>query len=548
VDGVAPRLIPPAPSFAHPTEKLVWDKLRSQLEADSFLAANVRLHAHEDFYEADLVVGIPGCGFAVIEVKGGQITRDDSGWIQATRDGPKRIDPARQADRIKRKLDSYARNRGWTHGPLRFESLVAFPATDFGPEDPSPDIPRWSLIARGDLDNAAELVFRALNQRRTSTHRPTAEDVRELADILGSPGDPQALLIGVADARAEHVQRLTEEQYDILQAYRRNPRVYVSGGPGTGKTWLAIEQARRYAADGNDVLFVCYSRGLARWVQKAVEAMKPDTVARHITVKTFHALGVGVAGIDVGEDADQHWWEVTLPELMLPHAKPTYDVLVVDEAQDFIDTWWPPLLGMLRKDQMFLAGDEQQSVFAGRQGTPAVEMAFMTLTKNLRNTEQIAALLNPMAADRMTYLGGQGPPVRFVQCTTSQACDVADEEVQRLLEAGHPDGDIAVLTTKSRHANHRRVEYELGKDGLWDGFWMDDEVFYSTVMGFKGLERPIVVLAVDGFREGVARDVMYTGMSRARDQLVVCADVAEIEPVVGKEVVKRLIQASSPTA
>ena len=60
-------------------------------------------------------------------------------------------------------------------------------------------------------------------------------------------------------------------------------------------------------------------------------------------------------------------------------------------------------------------------------------------------------------------------------------------------------------------------------------------------MGFKGLERPVVVLAVDGFHEGVAREVMYTGLSRARDELVVCGDLDQIRDVVGKEVAKRLV-------
>ena len=59
-------------------------------------------------------------------------------------------------------------------------------------------------------------------------------------------------------------------------------------------------------------------------------------------------------------------------------------------------------------------------------------------------------------------------------------------------------------------------------------------------MGFKGLERPVVVLAVDGFHEGVARDVMYAGLSRARDQLVVCGDLELVAPVVGREVARRL--------
>jgi hypothetical protein len=29
--------------------------------------------------------------------------------------------------------------------------------------------------------------------------------------------------------------------------------------------------------------------------------------------------------------------------------------------------------------------------------------------------------------------------------------------------------------------------------------WKQDDVFYSTVAGFKGLERSAVVLAIDGF-------------------------------------------------
>jgi ATP-dependent exoDNAse (exonuclease V) alpha subunit len=44
------------------------------------------------------------------------------------------------------------------------------------------------------------------------------------------------------------------------------------------------------------------------------------------------------------------------------------------------------------------------------------------------------------------------------------------------------------------------------------------------VSGFKGLERPVVVLAIDGFHKETERDdVLYVGISRARDKLVVVA-------------------------
>jgi ATP-dependent exoDNAse (exonuclease V) alpha subunit len=44
------------------------------------------------------------------------------------------------------------------------------------------------------------------------------------------------------------------------------------------------------------------------------------------------------------------------------------------------------------------------------------------------------------------------------------------------------------------------------------------------VGGFKGLERPVVVLAIDGFHKDTEKDdVLYVGISRARDKLVVVA-------------------------
>ena len=50
-----------------------------------------------------------------------------------------------------------------------------------------------------------------------------------------------------------------------------------------------------------------------------------------------------------------------------------------------------------------------------------------------------------------------------------------------------------------------------------------------------------VVLAIDGFRDdATARETLLVGMSRARDQLVVCGDPDELRRVGGKEMAKKL--------
>ena len=61
------------------------------------------------------------------------------------------------------------------------------------------------------------------------------------------------------------------------------------------------------------------------------------------------------------------------------------------------------------------------------------------------------------------------------------------------------------------------------------------------MLGFKGLERPVVVLAINGFRDlSRAKEMLYVGLSRAQTLLVVCGDPELIASVGGEGVRRRL--------
>jgi len=117
----------------------------------------------------------------------------------------------------------------------------------------------------------------------------------------------------------------------------------------------------------------------------------------------------------------------------------------------------------------------------------------------------------------------------------------ADSEVDRLLGEGWQPGQIALLVTGKRHQLQMAMLGYHGWGGYWDAFFAAEDVFYGHVLGFKGLERPVVVLAVNGLREeSRGREYLYVGLSRARCCLVVCGDLGQIAAVGGASVRRRL--------
>lgn len=140
----------------------------------------------------------------------------------------------------------------------------------------------------------------------------------------------------------------------------------------------------------------------------------------------------------------------------------------------------------------------------------------------------------------MRLRGGDGPAVRLVACSPDEALDRADDAVDELLDDWRPQ-DIALLTTGSRHPEQKERQ-DRGQDLYWESFWDEEQVFYGHVLGFKGLERRVVVLALnEKERTERSRERLYVGLSRARDQLVVCGDPEYIREV-GGEALLRAIQ------
>ena len=540
-----PTLIPAQPGFATTSERKVWELLRSQLGDDDVLVSGQRISSRDKDHEIDICVAFADGGIVVVEVKGGQVWYDD-GWKIDRRGQVDSIDPVNQARQAQYALRSWLDQdpRWGRRSGLRWGHAVVLPYTLLAHDFATPDAQRWQVAGRDDLDDLAGFLRRIVLGQTNAKRLTTLDDLHALVDVLGGRGLPQRDLIGEAAEREDEVERLSAEQAVILKAARLLNRVEIRGGAGSGKTWLAVEQARRLSKDGQRVALTCYSRGLAAWLQRRVATLPRRE--RPAYVGTFHNLGVEW-GAPTGSDDDSDFWEVQLPELMVglgdrqPDGK-LFDAVVVDEAQDFADLWWPAALAALKDEDaggLYVFTDEGQRVFS-RFGGPPTGLVPLVLDQNLRNTRQIAESFSTLAPIRMRLGDVDGPAVRFVECSPGEALELAEDQVDPLLEAGWRPEDVALLATGSR-SPEQKARQEAGPESYWDTFWDAEQVFYGHVLGFKGLERPAVILALNEteIRER-SKERLYVGLSRARDQLVVVGDPDFVAAVGGTAVLRHL--------
>lgn len=529
-----PRVLPAHPVYGHPTEEKVVDLLREQLSDDDLIVVGQRVSTDLKEHEVDILVAMPGAGIVAIEVKAGQITVEDGCWIQGSGSRRVAIDPVTQCREGLYALRGYVgEDPRWPDRPQRWTHLLVFPNASIPGDFAMPEIRRHRIVDRDQLGDLAGIAHR-LARDSGPADRPflAAETVARLAEILGGRGLPQRDVVARAAENADVADALTREQSVLLRAVDALPRVELRGGAGSGKTYLALEQARRLSRDGRRVALICYSHGLAGYLRRVTGGWRRREQPAY--VGEFHALGVEW-GAPVGPDervrsaSSVRWWEEELPRLMtdladgLPDGR-RFDAVIVDEAQDFADSWWRPVLGALKdreNGRLMIVGDAGQSVFQ-RTGRPPVDLVPLVLDHNLRNTRQIASAFMPLVGQRMEPRGGDGPAVRYVDVPDGvDPIAVGDDEAVRLLDEGWQPRDVALLTIGSRHPMQVELQQD-GNDSYWETFWSGEDIFYGHVLGFKGLERRAVVLVCNGY-EGIdrLRERVYVGLSRATDVLVV---------------------------
>ena len=488
--------------------------------------------------EIDFLIAHPDYGVLIMEVKGGDIHIENGRWFSGRHEIK---DPCEQAERNRQALGDWLANDPRTKGiPFALFPAVALPdARVSGHIRPDcPDDIFIDMTHLHDLENRLLAIFSYWQPRADARNASMGgkRAVEALVSLLVPTRRLQPRIVEQFARENRKIEELTHQQFKILKMLRYQKRAAIIGGAGTGKTLLAMEKAAQLAESGLRVLFVCFNTNLAKWINGRLQHPQVD-------VLTFHALvGRMVQHARINVPSGSSFYEQA-PELLVdalsvlraPDADPAllYDAVIVDEGQDFDDTWWIGLLDTLKDPQdgvFYVFFDESQRIFTQISQIP-IEGAPLYLEENLRNTQHIHERLKPYSGHAdMQCIGPEGRPVEIIPAPDKQSERRALQRVLHRLvnEEGVPAEDIIVLTPASEKRSQWQNDDQLGNFILtWR---LDTEMPLAarvcTIQRYKGLESAVVILTeLHALREEIANQLLYVGLSRARNHAIVIGDL-----------------------
>jgi hypothetical protein len=500
-------------------------------------------HQRKPWAEIDFVL-VGAAGVFCLEVKGGRVQRSNGVWIyvDGSEEGhPNAEGPFAQAGSASAALFKHLR----AFLPSSAELLVGYGVVtpDFKFSVRGPDLVPDVVYDIGDTQASfATYMARLANywhDRMLHRREPTLLGESAQASIkrhLRGDFDLEPCLQHQLGFVGEQLHRLTEEQYETVDGLIENPRVIVKGGPGTGKSLLALREARRFAAEGKRVLLCCFSDFLAGHLHTACDSPQLTISC----LRSYMRRIVCSAGLEYRLppaeeiDLDQVYYPQLSAEVALDwDESDRFDVLIVDEAQDvlrdtYLDFFDVALNGGLTEGSWRLFMDNNQDIYHNRepaalQRINKIGPTQFTLRINCRNTKPIAvatALLArvPLAETRVA----EGPEVAYKWFTNFRhQSSLVASHINSLLSGGLNPDQITVLSAKSVAKSPwlrglERVPFPLVQVDTAPKR-SPKAIGFSSIKDFKGLESDAVILTdIDDLESDEFRELIYVGTSRAR--------------------------------
>lgn len=511
------RIIPAYPYANNSNAEIQFFNLLKNIELDgsyavAFHSVNITNHNSKRFAEADFVI-VCKHGLFVFEVKGGSVTVENGQWYTENIKGKYAIqNPFRQANTAVHAINNKINEELKYFKPrIPIGYGVIFPNAKWSIS--SMEWAREEICDQVDLANFKWWIrsfFDYWNNKQDNGNYLLKSDIDAIVDFLRPNFELVEPLFSNVEFVDTQVLRLTQEQYSLLDIACVNQRIICKGGAGTGKTFLALELAKRLSTVNKNILFVCKSVWLRNFLTSKISSENVD-------LATMDSINV----------------------CMKKSSIEFYDILIIDEGQDVLNfkdlcKLNSILAGGFECGQWYFFHDSnnQSNILSvmipealewlKKQGNPMI----LPLSINCRNTkkivETIEAKLNCDLGVPMVYSGQR--VVEFTDNTKTLVIKLI-ELIKTLTDSELDLGQITILSPLPIRKSMVSLlsEYVLEQITVLDDYSVRkipfDNLTYSQIKDFKGLENDVIILvdmAEPILTTYTNNTLYYVAMTRAR--------------------------------
>jgi len=560
------RMIPSviSPEVKSNAERKVFEWFRDDPTTEDWIVLHslgISNHNKVIHGEIDFLVIAPYMGLFAIEVKGGRVKRTNGIWSftdRYSRVSKRERGPFDQAwDGIFSIISTLKKRFDISHSHLTeifFGIGVMFP--DISYDVVGCDEEQWQVFDCNDLNRVGDFIRRIFEGSKKKWEElynkplpyrklPGPDDVNYLASLLRGDFDKAFSINVLMRYTEEELVELTKEQYRCLDQLDDNPRCLIKGPAGTGKTLLALEEAKRSVANGMRVALFCFNVNLCDWVKRYFnnipESLQPAYVG------TFHSYMINVIRrkdkqllFPETENDMNLFYSETVPisvrSILTEDSNyDKFDKIIVDEAQDLINPRYLDVMdaclkkGFVRGKWTMFGDFSMQAIYA--EGiTEQVMMDMLEertsfirfkLTINCRNTKPICDEIKTVTEFQQPsgmWIKTDGPPVNYI---TFSDMDDQKEKLESVLDyltkEGISEKNITILSPVRRENSVISMVKKYNIRNYSDV--SDRYITFSTIQGFKGLENSVIILTdINSFED---KKLMYVALSRPRTCLYV---------------------------
>ena len=480
-------------------------------------------------------------GFVTMEIKAGGVHRVSDRWYSHGSGGPSAItNPVAQSQKCMWALIHQIATalgiaqRGTVSNKPRVCWGVCLPNTSSYQQVQGADLPEIHVCLESNIANleAFLLSITSVATMDGFAHWPTDKDSEKKIFHFLDSDNKEPSVIQVLVGNDKDIEALTAAQLRQLDNAAGNRCLCVEGSAGSGKSVLARAMSKDLQGKGNRVLLLCMSRLLATENAGILEGSGVEARTIHDLALDLHKKSGGFVKIPTSAAEQDDFWNIQVLMWMseaipkLPARR--YDAIIVDEAQDVGEDWWPLLMAILADSETGLVRlfrDTKQRLAPGPVSVPGFPsgVSFYNLSKGVRSSRLIYQWIARRTKFEIVALDGvpQGrPPEVLHYVEKSEQCQMLDNEIAKLHAEGFKYNKILVVSCE-RELKGGLGQYK-GRKAAWSltNSELDhDKVNIVSVFRSKGLEADAVIL-VDVEPE-CEPERIYVGASRAKHSLTV---------------------------